>query len=189
MKVFIAGPRAIPKLNKKVEERLYNIYSKNIAVVVGDANGVDKAVQSYFHKLNYQNVNIYAAQGKARCNVGNWIVENVKVESNTKGFDYYAAKDLKMAEVADYGFMIWNGKSKGTLNNIINLLKRNKKTLIYFIPEDKFYCLNKLKDFKKIINKCNEETKILFQNLSKETIQLSVSEENLNFNINEQLTF
>ncbi|MDD2481817.1 MAG: hypothetical protein PHC44_11065 [Lutispora sp.] len=189
MKVFIAGPRAISKLNKNIEERLYNIYSKNITVVVGDANGIDKAVQSYFYKLNYQNVNIYATQGKARCNIGNWIVENVKVESKIKGFDYYAAKDLRMAEVADYGFMIWNGKSKGTLNNIINLLKRNKKTLIYFTPESQFYCFSKLNDFEKILIKCEEEAKILFQSLSNDIVQLSVSEEKSSYCINEQLTF
>lgn len=34
-----------------------------------------------------------------------------------------------MAKAADYGFMIWNGKSKGTLNNIINLVQYNKNVL------------------------------------------------------------
>lgn len=106
MIVFIAGPRAIKRLNNNIEERLYNIYLNNIKVVVGDAAGVDKAVQDYFYRLNYSNVNVYATQGKARNNVGNWPVVDVEVNRRLKGFDYYAAKDVKMAEVADYGFML-----------------------------------------------------------------------------------
>jgi|GEM_PF-5991929 len=37
MKVFIAGPRAITKFDKRVEERLNNIYSMYMNVIVGDA--------------------------------------------------------------------------------------------------------------------------------------------------------
>ncbi|HOC09905.1 MAG TPA: hypothetical protein PKN88_10285, partial [Bacillota bacterium] len=51
-------------------------------------------------------VNVYAIQGKARNTVGNWPVVDVEVNRRLKGFDYYAAKDVKMAEVADYGFML-----------------------------------------------------------------------------------
>lgn len=47
MKVFIAGPRAVPRLNKSIEERLQNIYYNNFTVLVGDANGADKAIQDY----------------------------------------------------------------------------------------------------------------------------------------------
>ncbi len=189
MIVFIAGPRTISKLNKDIEERLNNIYSKNIKVLVGDAIGIDKAVQEFFHRLKYSNVNVYAAQGKARNNVGNWAVENVEVERNPKGFDYYVSKDLKMAKTADYGFMIWNGKSKGTLNNIINLTSRNKKTLIYFTPDNKFYCINKLSEFEKVLSRCNEETRVLYKNLSSKTEQLSVMEDNAGYNSNSELTF
>lgn len=181
MKVFIAGPRAISKLNKRVEERLYNIYNKQLTVVVGDANGVDKAIQQYFYNLKYKNVFVYASLGKARCNIGNWKIENVEVKKKIRGYDFYAAKDLKMAEDADYGFMLWNGKSKGTLNNIINLTNRNKKTLIYFTKDNQFYSINKLSDFEKILNKCDEETKILFNNLLNKSAQLLIAEENTGF--------
>jgi hypothetical protein len=32
-----------------------------------------------------------------------------------------------MAIEADYGFVLWDGKSPGSLNNIIELLNKNKK--------------------------------------------------------------
>lgn len=189
MKVFIAGPRTISSLNRHIQQRLNNIYNKHISVVVGDANGIDRAVQQYFHNLGYKNVCVYASQGKARFNIGNWKVENVKVDKKAKGFDYYTAKDLKMADVADYGFMIWNGKSKGTLNNIINLIIRNKKTLIYFTPEHQFYCIDKLSDFEVILNKCVGETKILYRGLSDKKLQLSISETDSTYVTDKQIMF
>lgn len=165
MKVFIAGPRAISKLTIPIKERLNNIYNKNLTVIIGDANGVDKAVQQYLHELNYPNVSIFSSQGKVRNNIGNWPVKTVEVPSNVKGFEFYAAKDLRMAEYADYGFMIWNGKSRGTLNNMINLLNMNKKILLYFTPRKDFYCINNYDKLKKIMDFCDDETNILFNKL------------------------
>lgn len=188
MNVFIAGPRAISKLNKRIEERLHNIYSMQMTVIVGDANGIDKAVQEYFFRMGYQNVFVYASQGKARCNIGSWKVVNVEVEKKLKGFDFYAAKDVRMAEEADYGFMIWNGKSKGTLNNVINLINRNKKVLIYFIPGNEFYSIKKLVDIESIISQCEEETRNLFLDLSRKNAQL-VNEEIKDYKTDEQLLF
>ncbi|MCK9477180.1 MAG: hypothetical protein M0R46_14745 [Candidatus Muirbacterium halophilum] len=165
IKVFIAGPRAVSNLDELVKERLLNILKKNFKVIIGDAKGVDKIIQEYFFSLDYKNVKIYASNGKARNNIGNWEVEKVNVINGLTGFDFFAAKDKEMANVADYGFMIWNGQSKGTLNNVINLLKQSKKTLMYFIPEKNFYCIDKIEDLKKIIYKCDSKTKKMFETL------------------------
>ena len=37
--VFVAGSRALSKLNASVKERLDNIIAKQLTVLVGDANG------------------------------------------------------------------------------------------------------------------------------------------------------
>lgn len=176
MKVFIAGPRVISKLTADVKERLSNIYNKDFSVIVGDANGVDKAIQQYFYDLDYRNVNVFASRGKARNNIGNWVVQGVEVPSHIKGFEFYAAKDMKMAEYADYGFMIWNGKSRGTLNNMINLLNMDKKTLLYFIPDKKFYCINSYNKLKEIIACCDETTQKIFDELLHQYDKISLFE-------------
>lgn len=129
--IFIGGAREIKILPEKVENKLKNIYNKNYSIVVGDANGIDKIVQQYFYSHNYNNIKVFASNGNARNNVGNWEVENIKVSSKLKGFDFYKEKDLAMANVADIGFMIWNCRSKGTLNNMINLLTLNKELIVY----------------------------------------------------------
>lgn len=165
MKVFLAGPRAISSLDLSVKDRLNNIIENRISVLIGDANGVDKSIQLFFSDHGYNDVCVYASQGKARNNVGNWPVFDVAVEGNIKGFDYYAAKDIKMAENADYGFMLWNGKSKGTLNNILNLIKCNKKVLVYFTPNGEFYNLKNLENVKRLVALCGDETNKLLESL------------------------
>jgi len=167
MKIFIAGPRAISSLNKKIEDRLYGICEKGYSVLVGDANGVDKAIQKYFSFLNYANVTVYASNGKVRNNLGNWQIETVPVPSNVRGFDFYAMKDKAMATNADYGFMLWNGESKGTLNNIINLLNDNKKALVYFSPQNSFICIDGFEKLEILISYCDDGAKTLFEKLCK----------------------
>ena len=43
-----------------------------------------------------------------------------------------------MAEVADFGLMIWDTKSTGTLSNVIELLSRGKKSLVFVNKEKEF---------------------------------------------------
>jgi len=158
MKVFIAGPRAISKLNSEALKRIDNIINNQFTILIGDATGVDKAVQNHCSDKHYRNVNIYATNGKARNNIGQWEVISIQIGNQTKGFDFYVAKDLAMANEADYGFMIWNGKSKGTLNNIINLTLLNKKVLVYYTPQKKFYVLRSIDDVKELLGKNDDVT-------------------------------
>lgn len=41
-----------------------------------------------------------------------------------------------MARVADYGLMIWDAKSTGTLSNVLELLQQKKKAVV-FVNKDK----------------------------------------------------
>jgi len=81
--------------------------------------------------------------------------------------------------------MVWNGKSKGTLNNIINLTSQNKKTMIYFIHTEKIHCTDNLSDVESIAKSMGSETYNLFRNLCPKKVdrndsvgfeQLSLSE-------------
>ena len=92
------------------------------------------------------------ANGNARNNHGDWFVQNVSVEPNITGFEFYAKKDLEMAKKADIGFMIWNGKSRGTFNNIVNLLKMNKEVVLYYDATNYFYHLRDMNDLNKFLN-------------------------------------
>ena len=54
--------------------------------------------------------------------------------------------------------MVWNGKSRGTLNNIINLTLLNKKVLVYYTPDKKFYVLKSIDDVKELLGKNDDVT-------------------------------
>lgn len=84
-------------------------------------------------------------------------------QQSKKDFSYYSLKDFEMAREADYGFMIWDGKSKGTLNNILNLLKDNKKTLVYYSPDKKFYTVDTFDNLKGLLRQDDKQLQTMFQ--------------------------
>lgn len=157
MNIFIAGPRAVSKLNKDIKTRLQSIMGKGITVLVGDANGIDKAVQNYLHESNYNNVVVYSCAEEPRNNLGGWQVNSVIPEKRLRGFKFYQQKDIAMAKDADYGFMIWNAKSKGTFSNIVNLVGYKKRVLVYFLPEKRFINIDNISDLLCLVSKCSAE--------------------------------
>lgn len=127
MTVFVGGSRRISRLNDTIRTRADNIVRQGLKVLVGDANGTDKAMQHHFAAKDYKNVVVYCMGGHCRNNLGNWPTKHISAERSTRDFSYYATKDQEMAKEASCGFMIWDGKSKGTLNNVLNLLRQQKK--------------------------------------------------------------
>ena len=162
MKIFIAGARAIKTLPKVVEDRLNNIQQRHYSVIIGDADGIDKAVQTYYFNSKYQDVTVYASNGKTRNNVGSWKTKAISVADNVKGFEFYSMKDKQMAFDADYGFMIWNGKSRGTYNNIVNLVEQGKTSLVFLTIIHRFFVVKSKKDLGEITslvsNPCSNES-------------------------------
>lgn len=127
MNVFISGSINISKLPDSAIKKIDNIICKDFTVLVGDAKGVDMQVQKYLLKKRYDNVIVYFAGTGIRNNVGKWKVKEVNNADGKKGRELYTLKDIAMAEDADYGLMIWDGLSPGTLNNIKEMKNRNKR--------------------------------------------------------------
>lgn len=49
---------------------------------------------------------MFASNGRARNNIGNWKIHNVIVPSNVHGFDFYKQKDIAIADEADIGLKL-----------------------------------------------------------------------------------
>jgi hypothetical protein len=156
--VFLSGSRKISRLNNEIKGRLYNLVNQRFAVIIGDANGADKALQSYFSEAEYDNVVVFCSGTVCRNNLGNWKVKQVHVDPKLKGRDFYTQKDKEMAAAADYGFVLWDGKSSGSLENILELLKKNKKALVYFSPIKKFFTVSNLQDIHDLLSKCDKDS-------------------------------
>lgn len=136
--IFAGGSLNIKHLHPLFLERLRNVISSNMNVVVGDADGADKAIQEFLHEMGAVSVMIYCSGPNPRNNVGDWPTRVVSSEAEPGTRAFFTAKDLEMAKVADYGLMVWDGKSTGTLSNTIELLKRGKKSVV-FVNRDRAF--------------------------------------------------
>lgn len=151
--VFVSGSIKIKKLDPKVTERLKNIISSNLRVIIGDADGVDSSIQEFLKSNGVRSVVVYCSGDIPRNNIGHWDTKKVSTTCKPGTRQYFTAKDKAMAADCDYGFMIWDASSTGTLSNAIELVEKNKAGLVY---------INKVKEFIKIKNVQDLETLISF---------------------------
>lgn len=149
--VFVAGSRQISRLPAEVKKRLDTMIEKRFQILVGDANGADKAVQRYLSDKAYPNVLVHCMENHCRNNLGNWATREVAAPRGAKGFDYYSLKDRAMAETAEYGLMLWDGKSKGTVNNVVNLSRDHKPVVVYVAPTKRFRTIKSFDDLKDLL--------------------------------------
>lgn len=140
-RVFIAGSMNIKHLDPKVKERIDNIVDQDFEVVVGDADGADTSIQWHLFNHGTTKTTVYCSGSLPRNNVGDWPVQSVSTSYAEGSRAFFTAKDICMAEVADIGLMIWDTKSTGTLSNVVELLSRKKKSVVF---------VNKAKIFKNI---------------------------------------
>ena len=132
VKVFIAGSRALTRLNEPLRRRLDRIMAEQFAILIGDASGADKAVQVYLAAKEYETVTVYCTGPRCRNNLRPWPIKTVAPPPGVRsGFDYYAAKDQAMAADASHGLMIWDGESRGTFTNVVNLVAQHKPVIVY----------------------------------------------------------
>src|SRR5690242_7626546 len=149
--VFLSGSRKINRLNDDIRLRVQNIASQHLKVVIGDANGADKALQSYLAEIHYPHVTVFCAGHECRNNVGAWEQKNVDVDPKLRGRDFYVEKDKAMAAVADYGFVLWDGKSAGSINNVLEMMKHRKPVVLYFSPGKSFHALKGAEDVRNLM--------------------------------------
>ena len=87
MKVFIGGSRAVSRLSAVIRDRLDDVMKKGCTVLIGDANGADKAVQQYFADRHYQNVVVFCMEN-CRNNMGQWPTRGVEPPPGSTGFSH-----------------------------------------------------------------------------------------------------
>lgn len=158
-KVFIAGSINIKHLDPKVKQRIEKLASPEFEVVVGDADGADSSIQ--FHLFNLGNVKttVYCSGSRPRNNVGHWPVHAVTTTHAEGSRAFFTAKDVLMAEIADFGLMIWDAKSTGTLSNVIELLARKKKSVVFVNKEKVFKNVGTVEQLEALVQCMSEHAK------------------------------
>ena len=152
--VFIGGSRNVRVLDEDVRRRLDRVTQQRLAVVIGDANGADKAVQDYLHQRGYAAVSVFCMDGRCRNNVGQWPLRVVVSRRRRKDFQYYATKDRLMAQEADAGLMIWDGCSVGSLANVGRLARQDKTVLVHLMANGQTVRITREADWQHLLAAC-----------------------------------
>ena len=128
MKAFISGSKSISALSEEVKSLLDTFIATDAEILVGDCYGVDAAVQMYLDSKGYRNVTIYCSGETPRNN----FVTGAKVRScaeAAKGLTrsaFHYVKDIQMTQDCDQALVVWDGKSKGTAENIRRIKEMGK---------------------------------------------------------------
>jgi len=155
--VFIGGSRHVSRLPSEIERRLDNVVASGFRVIIGDANGSDKAVQRYLHEVRYNNVLVYCSSALPRNNVGTWLFRQVDAPDKAKGFQFHAAKDRAMAQEADSGLMIWDGNSPGTILNVLRLAIAGKDAVLFNAAKKDIVNVTSVDVWKNVLAHCSDE--------------------------------
>lgn len=158
-KVFIGGSRRISRLNADVTRRIDQITERSLCVLVGDANGADKAVQAYLSERQYPNVRVFCTAGQCRNNVGRWPVTSVAPPHRIRDFQFFTAKDSAMAHEADVGLMLWDGQSSGTIVNVARMVATDKPVVVYVSQRKSFSTVKSRSDLDALLSLCPSDVR------------------------------
>ena len=128
MKIFISGSKSISQLKKKTKTFIDQFIENNDEILVGDCYGVDAAVQMYLDSKGYSNVIVYCSGETPRNNfvTGAKVCSYAEAAKGLTGREFHYVKDIQMANDCDQAIMIWDGKSKGTAENIRRIKEMGK---------------------------------------------------------------
>ena len=141
MRVFVGGSRNIKELDAEVYRALFGELNSNAHILVGDADGVDTEIQKFCHRQKYNNITVFASNGRARNNIGNFTVCEVPVDKSTHSKAFFSQKDIAMVDQADYGIVIWDGKSKGSLQQLHRMVRQNKPCRVYLVEAGRWVAI------------------------------------------------
>lgn len=138
-RVFLGGSKSITELTDEEKSVIDEYIENGCQILVGDCRGADTEIQKHLVERGYKNVKIYATDGEARNNVGNFKViacpSSYAPEWSVKNaYSYYRVKDERMLTLCDEILMFWDGDSKASRENLEDGLRMKKPTKAVLLP-------------------------------------------------------
>lgn len=153
MKVVLAGSRKLNFLPLEIKDELEKLISSSSEFLVGDSNGVDLSFQKFLNEKNCRDVVVFSSAGYIRNNVGSWDFAHIKTPLKSISSDRHAFKDRRMCELADFGIMVWDTESAGTLSNVFDLVGQGKKCALFNLLENE---LVEFQSYRSLISWCDK---------------------------------
>ncbi len=138
MKIVLAGSRKLAFIPEPVISMLQDHIEAGDIFFIGDAPGMDTTFQQFMLRNEYASVEVFSSAGYVRNNIGKWQEHQIETTLKSKSNALHAFKDREMCKLADFGIMIWDQESAGTLSNAIDLLEQGKTCLIYNAVDQEF---------------------------------------------------
>ena len=96
---------------------------------------------------------------RPRNNVGKWPIHSITPDLAPGPRAYFTAKDVTMVKAADYGLMMWDATSTGTLSNVIELLGRNKKSAVFVNKSKEFMTVGDVAQLQALVARMSEHAR------------------------------
>lgn len=125
--IFLGGSKTINNISEKVKKEIVDFMNLGHNIVIGDCMGADFLMQKLLAENHYPFVTVYYSGERPRFNLGNWQTKQITSNYNMSAYEKQKLKDVQMAIDCNLGFMLLKGQSKGTMANIKEILKLNKK--------------------------------------------------------------
>jgi hypothetical protein len=154
--VFVAGSISIKRLHPAFVAKLDRVLAEGFHVIVGDADGADSSIQKVLADRKAINVTVFCSGEAPRNNLGDWPVRHVQTHAEPGTRAFFTAKDREMARSADYGLMLWDTKSTGTLTNIFELAERARTTRVFVNKAKKFLTVRDSDGIEQLISLMSE---------------------------------
>lgn len=133
--IFLGGSKIITRLDDRIKEDLIDYMNLGYNILIGDCIGADKEMQKLLAENGYPLVTVYFSGDRPCINLGNWTTKNVASNKYLSDYERQKVKDNQMATDCDYGYMLLQGQTKGTMANVHKLLEQNKPC--YVMMHDK----------------------------------------------------
>lgn len=164
MKVFLGGSIKLSTLPSPVVQLLAKEIANGASFAVGDAMGIDLAFQRFL-KANFVKTLTVFHSDILRNNIGDWPTEFVESDLKSSGKDKFTIKDRRMTELANCGIMVWDGRSAGTLANVIDLLQHEKPCQVFLSPRDQMFLVSTMHDLDELL--LGDEYKLVLDEANK----------------------
>ena len=136
--VFVSGSRSMASVPEYLATRLDSCRWAGHRILMGDADGVNAFVQSRLALDRYRSVLVYHSGRQPRHNEGGWQTIPVVPPAGAAGFAFHAAKDRAMASEETHALAFWDGRSPGTLLNVLRMASMGKPAVVGLVQEARF---------------------------------------------------
>ena len=95
-----------------------------------------------FAENGYSFVTVYYSGDRPRFNLGNWKTKHLSSNKYLSDYERQKLKDNQMVLDSDFGYMLLQGQTKGTMANVNKLLEQNKPCYVMMHNKNGGYSRN-----------------------------------------------